>query len=310
MWSKRLADIRPITVISYLLLLLGVGYFRVIYGELSSYTFSFFGEEYILHSAWRWIFPLFVAFSSMLVNWVMAEKEQILKRYSYLGFLWGLYLLSVGSVSVVFLSTLSVVWFTSIVRLQGSKRVYADFLDIGLLTGFLSLFHVKLALLLIVSWFLLVAYGRLRTMSIAIGLWGLITIHILGATVAYVLGSIHQYKDYFAWGEIYFEWPSRELLPFLGIMLAYWFLSLGNFIKALTRANVVKRQSLSALLTLQIFVLVLGFTGVWNTSLILSFLPIGSLVFVANDLQYRSKIWWKEIEIWMFIAGFSYYFFS
>lgn len=309
MWSKRLADIRPGTVISYVLLLVLVGYVRVLYGPHFELPFSFMGVDYVLAPWWKWVLPPAAGFAAMFANWIFAEVLQILKRYSYFGFLWGLTLIGIGNIYVVLLATLGVLWFVTIVRLQGTKRIYADYLDIGLMTGVLTLFNLRFLALLAVSWFLFVAYGKLRSRALFIGVWGVVTIHVLTATVYFAIGKFDSYLSYFEWRGFAFDWPAQWMWPSLVAMLFFWILSLGNYITALSRANVVKRQSLSALLILQIAVLALDISGIWSDTALICFVPIGSLVFIANDLQYRTKRWWKEGVFWMFIAAFGAIFF-
>lgn len=309
MLSKRLADIRPGTVISVVLLIVFAGVLRVFYGPTLEIPFSFLGSEYEVSPLWRWGVPVLAGFGAMFANWVFVERLQILKRNSYLAFLFGAMMVTVNHLYVATLAILAVIWFASTARLQSSKRVYADYLDIGLITGVMSLFQLRLALLLVLSWFISLAYGRLRARGILIGVWGVVMIHILVATGYFLSGAWDSYISYFEWSGFTFDLPPNWLWPWLAATFLYWILSLGNYITALTRANVLKRQSLTALLTFQLGVVLLDVFALWSDAHLLAFMPIGSLIFVANDIQYRQKKWWKEVELWLFIASFASVFF-
>lgn len=310
MWSKRLADIRPGTVISYLFLLLGLGYLKVLFGTVDGLRFFFLGHSYIVHDAVKWAFPFLAGLSAMFANFWIAEVFQILKRYSYFGFLWGLSQLTLARFDLLVISTLALLFFGVIVRLQRSSRYFADYLDIGLVIGGLSLLDMKYIWLLPLSWLLLLAYGRLRWRAIFIGIWGLVTIHILTATVAWISGEWEYYRNCFQVPDFRFIWPQREMIPWIVVTLVWWIVSLKEYVIALSRANIVKRQSLSALLILQLGTLILTASGIWPYSFALAFFMVGSLMFIVNDLQYRHKNWWKDVVFWTYIAIYGLSFIS
>lgn len=309
MWSKRLADIRPGTVISYAFLLLGLGYLRIGFSEIPALEFSFMGVNYALQNWVIWMFPVLVSFSSVAVNWLLAEVYQVLKRYSFMGFLWGLMQLTFVNFNILVLSTFGVILFMGITRLQRSKRLHSDYLDIGLLVGVYTLFDIRMLAILPLTWILLVAYGRLRWRAIFISIWGMVTVHLLVSTVLWSIGDWNLYTQLYEFEGFIYGLPDVDMQPWIVVSIFWWLFSLQNYIIALSRANIVKRQSLSAMLLLQLGTLILAGSGLWTNELAISVFVIAALTFIANDLQYRQKRWYKEVVFWSYICLYAAAFF-
>ncbi len=308
MWSKRLADIRPETVFFYGLFLLLLGYARVIWLPMPELDSRFLGVEYYLASWIKWTLPVLWMTSAWLINYLMTEQFQILKRYSFIGFFWGLTMIHFGDFELVIGSVLMVVWFLTVSRIQTSKSLIAEFLDIGLFTGVMTLIDIRYITLLPLAWVLMLAYGRIRWRGVFGSIWGLVTVHILTAILTWTVGAFSRYLDYFTWPEMEFILPDRMHWVWLTAVLFWWILSLGNYFQALSFANIVKRQTLSAILFIQLGAITLWATGVWHPIMTLTCVPIGSLVFITNDLQYRKWKWWKEIVFWSMILLSPYAF--
>lgn len=304
MWSKRLEDIRPGTVMAYALLLLGLGYLRIGMAPSSSIDWSFLGVEYELSSWLKWLSPVIWTISGLLANLILVERFQVLKRYSYVGFLWGLFLIILGDFQIGVYSILSLFWFASILRIQKSSSVIPDALDVGLIIGALSLFTLQFLALIPISWILALTFARLRWRVIFASIWGGVTIHILTWVTFYLLSRNEAYLSYWEWSPGTFEIVDTALWVLIITAFVWWVFSLGNYIKALSTANIVKRQSMSALLFFTIILASLALAGIWSDTVYFAMLPIGTLVFITNDLQYRKKYWWRDVVFWTFIAAY------
>lgn len=311
MWGKRLEDIRPGTVMVYAILLTILGYLRVIFQPLPTYDWTFLGEEYEIFPAIRWILPIIWAAIALVINFLVTEQFTLLKRHSYLGFLWGIIMLTVGDFRFALYSLMALIWFLSVLRVQKSNRPIADFLDTGLLVGVYALLDLRFGLLLVASWFILLTFARLRWRAIFGGIWGVVTIHLLFAIAYLVFGKIDVYRTYIeSWPSLELQIPDKTNAVWISMVAFFWLLSLGNYITALSRANIVKRQSLSAILILQLALIALVGFGLWPTRMYLAFLPLGTLIFIVNDLQYRKKFWWRDTVFWIFILAFGLSFFE
>ncbi len=303
MWSKRLEDIRPGTVMVYAILLLILGYLRVVFHPLSSYDWTFLGEEYEMFPGIRWVLPILWAILAVTINFLVSEQFQVLKRYSYLGFLWGILMIVIGEFRFAVFSVMALLWFLSVLRLQNSQRQIPDFLDVGLILGIFTLFDWRFSYLLLVSWIIFLVFARLRWRAMFGSIWGAVTVHLLFSMGYLVFGDFDVYKNYLL------SWPDQEvILPhpenyvWMAVLLIWWVLSLGNYVAALSRANIVKRQSLSALLLVQLALIGFAIAGLWPPKMYLAFIPLGTLVFIANDLQYCKKYWWRDVVFWSFIV--------
>ncbi|NVK27010.1 MAG: hypothetical protein HWE14_03140 [Flavobacteriia bacterium] len=304
MWSKRLEDIRPGTVMAYAVLLLGLGYLRVGLAAPTAIDWSFMGREYELSPWFKWLSPVVWTLSGLLANFILVERFQVLKRYSYIGFLWGLFLIIIGDFRIGTNSIFAIFWFASILRIQKSSRVIPDALDIGLLVGALSILNIQFLALIPISWILALTFARLRWRVIFASIWGAVTIHILTWVAYYLLDNIQAYLNYWSWPTLSFEMIDSSFWVLLFTTFLWWVFSLGNYFKALSTANIVKRQSMSALLFLTLMLMGLALSGAWSESIYLAMLPIGTLVFITNDLQYRRKYWWRDVVFWTFIAAY------
>ncbi len=301
MWSKRLSDIRPETVVVYGLFLLLMGYARVIWFPLPELEGVFLGKEYTFDSWVKYLLPVGWMLSAWFVNFLISEQFQLLKRYSYFGFLWGLAMIHFGDIHVFLGSLMVLFWFLIVTRIQRSKRSISDSLDIGLFTGLMTLVDVQYIAFLALAWLLLLTYGRIRWRAVFSSLWGAITILLLAAVYCWAVGSGARFTAYLSWSISDFELPSTNHWPWLLGMAFWWLLSLPNYIQALSFANIVKRQSLSALLFVQLGAVLMWLTGAWDAELLLMCVPFSTLVFISNDLQYRKKYWWRELVFWSLI---------
>lgn len=306
MWGKRLEDIRPGTVMAYAILLTLLGYLKVVFHPLPSYDWTFLGEEYEMFSGVRWILPILWSVIALLVNFFVTEQFTLLKRHSYLGFLWGIILITVGDFRFAIYSLMSLLWFLSVLRIQKSNRPIADFLDTGLLVGLYTLLDLRFALLLVASWVIMLTFARLRWRAIFGSIWGTVTIHLLFVIAYFTFGNVDVYWTYIQqWPELEVQIPANTDVVWIGVLLFFWLLGLGNYITALSRANIMKRQSLSAILILQLTLIGLAVSGLWPTLIYLAFLPLGTLIFIGNDLQYRKKYWWRDTVFWIFILALA-----
>lgn len=309
MWSKRTADIRPTTVLFYSIVLLLLGYVRVLFGHELDGSFHAFSDVFTAPAWLKWLFPVFLVASSIVLNWMLVEWLQILKRNSYLGFLWGLALLSTGRVELVLWATAVAFWFGLAVRVQRSKRLLADVYDMALYTGLLTFLDFRFIALLPIGWILLAAFARLRWRAIFVSIWGIVTMHILGYLIALLTGGAEDYFNRFDWTIESMEFPQGEELYVLSLVIFWWILSLKEYIIALSRANIVKRQSLSALLAMTLGASALWVSGLWPLYVAIAVLPVGMLVLIVNDVQYRKKFWWRDVLFWSFLLAFATAFF-
>lgn len=291
---------------AYAILLTLLGYLKVVFHPLTSYDWTFLGEEYEMFSGIRWILPILWSVIALLVNFFVTEQFTLLKRHSYLGFLWGIILITVGDFRFAIYSLMSLLWFLSVLRIQKSNRPIADFLDTGLLVGLYTLLDLRFALLLVASWVIMLTFARLRWRAIFGSIWGTVTIHLLFVIAYFALGNVDAYWAYIQrWPELEVQIPANTDVVWIGVLLFFWLLGLGNYVTALSRANIMKRQSLSAILILQLALIGLAVSGLWPTFLYLAFLPLGTLIFIGNDLQYRKKYWWRDTVFWIFILALA-----
>lgn len=310
MWSKRLRDIRPSTVVGYTLFLLVMGLVRVLSSEgwLGVFTtpnlnvdWSFLGVEYTVSRGVVWALPILWTGVGLVMNSIITERFQLLKRHSYLGFLSGMSLVVLGDLKIVAYTFFMLIWFASVLHVQRSNNKPGDFLDIGLILGVILLFDIRFIAIVPLTWVLLLIFARLGVRAIGITVWGMINIHILAVVITWLTVDLDRYLFLYQLPEWHLYMPTDLQWGWLGVSTLWWVISLGNFTVALSRANIVKRQSLTALFVIVVSSALLAGFGIWDQNLYLAAVFTSALVFISNDLQYRKKSWWKDTVILSYV---------
>jgi hypothetical protein len=179
-------------------------------------------------------------------------------------------------------------------------KLLSNALNTGFLLGIGSLFNPVFTLLLPFTVLVYIIYGRLSGRTLIIPSIGFITVWLYAFAFDYLFAD-----STFVWNNFLNQfkvasagWQDQlSMLIFFGLLLV---LGLVEFITTLNRANVFKRLTFLALVSLIAMAVLVYPTGLFPLVVIV---PVVSLVFV-NYLQYIKRTWIKELAMWIVLAVF------
>jgi hypothetical protein len=176
-------------------------------------------------------------------------------------------------------------------------------LSVGIIIGIVSLFDAIFIWLLAATWLVYLVFARLNIRTFLIPVVGFLTVWLNVWGFEYVIADTQMAYNFFVMGiqenelATTHNFKSPIFIAF-GVLFVF---SFAEFITAVTRANVLKRQTYAAMLMLYLVSVMMvpfnKFDMLWPALA----LPAISILF-ANRVQYIKRKWLQEFWLWAIMA--------
>ncbi len=301
---------KPVTnLLLFLICASGVLYRRLMF-DSSAATFGFSGVTFSLGpTATTIITAIGISILTLVFNFLVTERLELIKRNSYLGLLFffmiGIWYTDLTNISWMF-STFFLMLATYQLVFSGPfEKIHGQIFNIGFFLGMSALFMPQLSWALVPGYFVLVVFGRADFRYVMLMLLGWSTPILLLAQIMYLAFDFSHFNHFlpqlFSLEKLIWPLPFKDFYIKMTVLGVLTLLAIKEYMVAVNKAKIYKKQGYNTFWIFYIFLIAIACISpsLAESTLLMSILPLSILV--TNFFQYIRRSWVKELLLWLLL---------